>query len=148
MRAFIIAATSLFVVVACGNGTNSAQPTTPTATAAYATYPPPGYPPGTAPPPGYPPAGFATAAPYAAPQPYPAPAPASPAPYPTPPAAPATGTMSVPGLLALPCQSDATCGLHHCNTQYSKCAFPCQTSADCLSPNQCLMGVCVPGSGS
>jgi hypothetical protein len=56
--------------------------------------------------------------------------------------------MSTPGPLALPCSSDATCGLHHCNTQFSKCAFPCQTAADCIAPNQCMMGVCLPGGGS
>jgi hypothetical protein len=53
--------------------------------------------------------------------------------------------MATPGMLALPCSSDAACGLHHCNTQYSKCAFPCQTAADCVGSNQCVMGVCVPG---
>jgi len=58
-----------------------------------------------------------------------------------------TGTMSTPGLLALPCQSDATCGLHHCNTTAGKCAFPCQTAADCIAPNNCVMGVCLPGGG-
>jgi hypothetical protein len=56
--------------------------------------------------------------------------------------------MATPGLLALPCQSDATCGLHHCNTQYGKCAFPCQTASDCVSASQCVMGVCVPGGGT
>ena len=41
--------------------------------------------------------------------------------------APATGgapQLATPGPLALPCSSDAQCGLAHCNTQYSKCAFP------------------------
>jgi hypothetical protein len=52
--------------------------------------------------------------------------------------------MATPGPLALPCQSDAICGTHHCNTQYGKCAFPCQTAADCIAPNQCTMGVCAP----
>jgi hypothetical protein len=55
--------------------------------------------------------------------------------------------MATPGPLALPCQSDLVCGLHHCNMQYGKCAFPCQTSADCVAPNTCntaLAGVCTP----
>jgi hypothetical protein len=52
--------------------------------------------------------------------------------------------MATPGPLALPCQNDMVCGLHHCNTQYGKCAFPCQTAADCVAPNSCTMGVCLP----
>jgi hypothetical protein len=53
--------------------------------------------------------------------------------------------MATPGLLALPCQSDAICGLHRCNTQAGKCAFPCQNAAvDCATGSQCLMGVCAP----
>ena len=59
-----------------------------------------------------------------------------------------TGTMATPGLLALPCQTDAICGLHHCNTQYGKCAFPCQTAVDCQTGSNCMMGVCVPGGGT
>jgi hypothetical protein len=160
---FLAQATSLLLMASCDGNTNTAPPAAPTA--AYGGYPP-GYPAPMAAqnPGGYPP-GYATAspqypqpAPAPVPAPYPAPAPAypaapvptytPPAPAPTPSPAPApTGAMATPGLLALPCQSDATCGLHHCNTQYGKCAFPCQTAADCLSPNQCVMGVCVPGGG-
>jgi hypothetical protein len=152
MRAFpslTVVAAAILGVGACDNSANTPQPTAPTAT--YGAYPP-GYPPpaqGPAqPPPGYPGA-YATATPNPAPTaaPYPQTPYAAPtATYPTAPAA--TGTMTTPGLLALPCQSDATCGLHHCNTQYGKCAFPCQTAADCLSPNQCIMGVCLPGGGT
>jgi hypothetical protein len=36
------------------------------------------------------------------------------------------------------------CGTHHCNLQYGKCAFPCQSAVDCLSPNSCVAGLCVP----
>ena len=164
----MVLGTSLLVVAACATNPSATQPTAPTAT--YGAYPP-GYPPPTDPqnpgayPPGYPPPpGYATAPPqpYPAPQYAPAPAPTyAPAPQPVytaqpvptyaPPApapAPApTGTMATPGLLALPCQSDATCGLHHCNTQAGKCAFPCQTAVDCLQGNGCVMGVCVPGAG-
>jgi len=158
---FLAPPTLLLLIASCEGNTNTAPPAVPAA--AYGSYPP-GYPAPTVAqnPAGYPP-GYATAAPQypqpapapyptPAPAPYPAPAPAyTAAPIPTyaPPApapAPATtGTMATPGLLALPCQSDAICGLHHCNTQYGKCAFPCQTTADCVSPNQCVMGVCVPG---
>jgi hypothetical protein len=173
MRALVAAfavSISFLVAVACGNSDATPQPTAPTA--GYGTFPP-GYPP-TAPgqpqpPPGYPPASSPPGYPTVAPQ-YPAPAPApypqpSPAPAtnytaapvatyapptpaaPSPPVPAATATMSTPGLLALPCQTDAICGLHHCNTQYSKCAFPCQTAVDCVS-NNCVMGVCLPGGGS
>ncbi|HTQ44784.1 MAG TPA: hypothetical protein VMI75_18615 [Polyangiaceae bacterium] len=135
--------TSLVLMLACGSNSSTTQPAAATATAPYG-YPPPGYPP-----PGYPadpnapPPGYATAQPQPYPAPYPAPTPApAPAPAPT-----GSAQLSTPGLLALPCQSDAACGLHHCNTQYGKCAFPCQTAADCMTGN-CIMGVCLPGGGS
>lgn len=148
----------LGLAVACG-GENA---NTPASTAASASAPPGGYPPGYpgAPPPQYP-QGYPQQAPgYAAQPGYPAPqqaAPGYPAPAPQPapapgmaPAAPtATGApMSTPGLLALPCQNDSTCGLHHCNTQFGKCAFPCQTPTDCVSGGQCVMGVCLPGGAT
>jgi hypothetical protein len=121
--------------------------TPPPGTAATA-YPPQGYPPpqstyGQA----YPAATQPTATygqyppppPTAVAQPAPGPAPA-PAPGP----APASGQMAVPGPIAFACQNDVPCGTHHCNTQYGKCAFPCQSAADCISPNQCNLGLCVP----
>jgi hypothetical protein len=142
----VIVATSLtLVLVACGSSNSSTQPAAPTATAPYGGYPP-GYPPPGYPAPGYaqpgaPPPGYATAPPgYPPPNGYPAPAPA-PGPAPT-----GSAQMATPGLLALPCSSDSACGLHHCNTQYSKCAFPCQSAVDCLTGN-CVMGVCLPGGG-
>ena len=60
--------------------------------------------------------------------------------------APATGsaTMAVPGPLAFQCQNDVPCGTHHCNVTYAKCAFPCQSNVDCISPNNCVLGLCVP----
>jgi hypothetical protein len=129
-------------------------------------YPPAGYPPGTYPP------GYATAPPQPDPAPTYAPAPAptyapqpvytaqptptyappAPAPAPAPPPAPApgpaaSGQMATPGLLALPCQSDAICGWYHCNVQAGKCASPCQSAVDCVAPNQCVMGACLPVGG-
>lgn len=59
-------------------------------------------------------------------------------------AAPAGGQMAVPGPVAFQCTNDVPCGTHHCNTQYGKCAFPCQSAVDCISPNTCMMGLCVP----
>ena len=52
--------------------------------------------------------------------------------------------MAVPGPVAFQCQNDVPCGTHHCNVQYGKCAFPCQTNVDCITPNSCIMGLCVP----
>src|SRR5688500_3602413 len=46
--------------------------------------------------------------------------------------APAGGQMATPGPLALPCQNDSGCGTHRCNTQFGKCAYPCQTDTDCI----------------
>jgi hypothetical protein len=59
--------------------------------------------------------------------------------------APSTsGQMAVPAAIAFPCQNDEPCGLHHCNLQYGKCAFPCASAVDCIAPNECLAGICVP----
>ncbi|MCL2449154.1 MAG: hypothetical protein FWD17_09415 [Polyangiaceae bacterium] len=123
----------------------------PTATAPYGyqTYPPPqgAYPQQ------YPAATVPTYSQYPqqpAPQPAPAPVPA-PAPPPAPAPAPApaaSGQMAMPGPVAFQCQNDVPCGTHHCNVQYGKCAFPCQTNVDCISPNSCVMGLCVPAPPS
>jgi hypothetical protein len=56
----------------------------------------------------------------------------------------AAGSMAVPGPLAFACQNDSACGLHRCNLQYQKCAFPCAGPVDCAQGNQCTMGVCTP----
>lgn len=79
-------------------------------------------------------------APAAAPAPAATPAPA---PAATPAPAPAAA-LSPPGPLALPCTSDAQCGTAHCNTQFQKCVFPCQTDNDCIAPNRCMATLCVP----
>jgi hypothetical protein len=102
--------------------------------------------------------------PPAAPQPYAAPAPtlaqpqpavtaATPAPVATSPAAtPAgaapTGAMATPNAFALPCTSDASCGLGRCNVQFQKCAFPCAGPVDCAAGATCntLTGLCLPGA--
>jgi len=70
---------------------------------------------------------------------------AQPAPAPGTPAAPAAaGGMSQPSPMALACQSDAQCLTHRCNTQFGKCAWPCQSANDCVTGNQCMAGACVP----
>ena len=76
----------------------------------------------------------------AAPAATPAPAPVAPAP-----AAAPTGQMSQPSPMAFACQSDAQCLTHRCNTQFGKCAWPCQTDVDCVSGNRCQAGACIPG---
>jgi hypothetical protein len=100
---------------------------------------PPGYPGYGA---GQPPAGYATAtAPTGYPGGYPPPTATPPG---VPPAPAGSGTMAVPGPIAFQCKDDVPCGTHHCNLQYGKCAFPCQSAVDCLVPNSCIAGLCVP----
>jgi hypothetical protein len=143
-----VVAVLFLAVVGCPPPKNSAQapaaapapqPAPYTATAPPQSAPPPGY--AQQPPPGYaqqpaPPPG------YAQPQPQPAPAAPGAAPAPS-----ASAPLATPGPLALPCQNDQACGLAHCNTQYGKCAFPCQTAADCITGATCntMTGFCLPG---
>jgi hypothetical protein len=82
--------------------------------------------------PGYAQPGAAPAAPGAAP------APVAPA--------PAAAPLSAPGPLALPCSSDANCATHHCNPQFGKCVFPCLNDGDCIAPNRCMAGACLPSA--
>lgn len=86
---------------------------------------------------------------YAQPTPAPAatagPVVTTPTPAPAPAPAPAAGApLSAPGPLALPCTSDAQCATARCNTQFGKCVFPCQTDNDCIAPNRCMAGACLP----
>lgn len=91
---------------------------------------------------------------YAAPaptlaQPQPAVTAATPAPVATVPAAAApAGAMATPNAFALPCTSDASCGLGRCNVQFQKCAFPCAGPVDCAAGATCntLTGLCLPGA--
>ncbi len=121
-------------VAACGPKQDATQQANaaPTATGTYA-YPPQQ--------PGYPPPG---AYPQQAAPTYPQQPQAAPMPTGAPTAAPAAGQMAVPGPVAFSCTNDVPCGTHHCNTQYGKCAFPCQSNVDCITPNSCVMGLCVP----
>jgi hypothetical protein len=48
--------------------------------------------------------------------------------------------------MALPCTADANCLTHRCNTQFGKCAWPCQTDTDCNPGNRCMGGACVPAT--
>jgi len=77
----------------------------------------------------------------AQPQAYPQPT-AQPTAAPPPATAPATGMNPNPS--GFPCQTDAQCGTHKCNTQAQKCSFPCQSAADCLAGMQCMTPICVP----
>ncbi len=142
------------VVVACAKPSTTPTPTTAAGQAPVAGRP--GYPAGTAPQP-YPTAQGYAPQPGAAPtaaypqQGYAQPTAPAPGPVAQPGAAPATGAapMATPGPLALPCQNDQSCGLAHCNTQYSKCAFPCQSATDCIQGASCnaMTGFCLPGGG-
>jgi hypothetical protein len=137
--------TALAVVSACAKKQDDTQPPN-TAATAYGAYPQ-AYPTATGYPaaPGYPQPGAYPQQPATTPAvQYPAQVPTAQAPAVAPTAPATAATMAVPGPLALPCQNDLSCGTHHCNTQYGKCAFPCQSPADCLSPNQCMAGLCVP----
>jgi hypothetical protein len=54
-----------------------------------------------------------------------------------------------PSPLALPCQSDFTCGTHKCNLQVGRCAFPCANAqTDCAAGMGCMSGLCVPGGAA
>ena len=121
-----LASTAAIVVVACGG--NDPPPNNPNQQYNQQQPPPGGY---QQPPPG----GYQQPPPQAT---YGQPPPAT-----GPTAAPA-GSMATPGPLALPCQNDGACGLHRCNVQFQKCAFPCQTPVDCAAGNNCVVGVCAP----
>jgi hypothetical protein len=54
-------------------------------------------------------------------------------------AAPAPGQMATPGPTALACQNDSQCMTHRCNLQFQKCAFPCQSDADCIQGTTCFV---------
>ncbi|HEX5101045.1 MAG TPA: hypothetical protein VFV94_16155 [Polyangiaceae bacterium] len=101
--------------------------------------PPPYQPYPAQPAPAAPPPAQPTAAQPAPAQPVPAqpgqPAPAAPAP---------AGAMSQPSPMALACSNDAACLTHRCNTQFGKCAWPCQSDNDCVTGNHCMAGACVP----
>jgi hypothetical protein len=133
-------ASLLVVFAACGPKQDASQqsPTAPTGGAPYG-YPP--QQPGAYPqqPGAYPQPTATYQQPMGAPTGYPQP---TAAPTAAPPAA--GGQMAVPGPVAFQCTNDVPCGTHHCNVQYGKCAFPCQTNTDCITPNACVMGLCVP----
>jgi len=52
--------------------------------------------------------------------------------------------LSTPNPLALPCTADAHCLTHRCNVAAQKCAWPCQTDADCMPGNACITPTCLP----
>jgi hypothetical protein len=92
-------------------------------------------------------AGYPQQQPGAYPQQQPGAYPQQPGAYPQQPgAAPGGGQMAVPGPTALACQNDSACLTHRCNLQYGKCAFPCQSDADCIQGSTCMPGLaaCVP----
>ena len=119
------------LVVACGGSEQPAQQPVQPAPAAV----------------GQPPAQAGYGQPVAAPAPQPVaaqPAPVAAAPAPVAAAPAAAGTLSPPGPLAPPCSADGQCGTAHCNIPAGKCVFPCANDNDCLAPNHCMAGVCLP----
>jgi hypothetical protein len=125
----LVVSTTVLAIIASACGGSDQPATQPSATAYNQQYPPQGQYPQQ-----YPPQQ----------QPYPQ----QPPPQTQPtmqPGPPQGGQMATPGPLALPCQNDGACGTHKCNTQFQKCAFPCQTAVDCGTGNNCMMGICAPG---
>ena len=90
---------------------------------------------------------------YQQPQQYPQQYPQQPQGYQQPqqyPQQPQQAPAAAPSPLALPCQSDITCGTHRCNPQTGRCAFPCASNADCAGGFSCMgaggpTAICVPG---
>ena len=120
------------VMVACG----SSNPPANTAQGAGSAYPQQGYPQQ-----GYPqqPQGYPQQ------QPMPQQQPGMTAPATGAPATP--GQMATPGPAALPCSNDSMCMTHRCNTQYGKCAFPCESDNDCIAGAYCFksaISTCLP----
>jgi hypothetical protein len=130
--------TAVCSIASCAKKDETPAPNTPSQG-----YAPNGYPTGA--PTAYPTAAPVTTGYPGAPTGYP-PAPAPTAPAPGAPAAAAPGQMATPGPLALPCQNDSSCGLAHCNVQFQKCAFPCQSATDCIQGSSCntMSGLCLP----
>ena len=124
----------LMAGIACGKKDETPQPNTPPApSGAYGQ--PQGYPPGYGQQGAYPqqPPG---AYPQQPPQGYPQQPPGGPG---GPPAGGAA--LAVPGPMAGPCSNDSMCITHKCNTQYGKCAFPCETDNDCIQGSYCFKGI-------
>ncbi len=73
-------------------------------------------------------------------------APTAGAPIPEPPIAP-TGigpsAQDAPEI-EFPCQSDAQCLAHRCDTQRGVCAWPCRADSDCHPGFRCLSPACIP----
>jgi hypothetical protein len=55
--------------------------------------------------------------------------------------APMLGELAKPADEALVCRDDAKCAGHRCNARYGKCAWPCQTDADCVEGARCRVGL-------
>lgn len=60
----------------------------------------------------------------------------------------ATAPLSTPAPIAFPCQVDAQCMAHRCNTQVGKCAWPCQSNSDCNPGYQCMAPYCMPSGAA
>lgn len=43
-----------------------------------------------------------------------------------------------------PCQTDANCIAHKCDTANGRCIVPCQTNDDCQQGYRCMAPLCLP----
>lgn len=59
------------------------------------------------------------------------------------PGAPASKTMN-PDPEGFLCKTDAECILHRCNTKKGRCAYPCESDADCGAGTRCGAPACIP----
>ena len=42
------------------------------------------------------------------------------------------------------CKADVDCVLHRCNTKRGRCAYPCESDADCAAGTRCGAPACIP----
>src|SRR5512140_1350113 len=132
MKTFAAFVSVVGVGLVVGVGCKKDEPAPVTPNQATSAYPQQGYPQQY--PQGYPqqypqqqPQGYPQQYPPQQPQGYPQQPPQGQPPGPTPPPGPTGAALAVPGPAALPCSNDSMCLTHKCNTQYGKCAFPCET---------------------
>jgi hypothetical protein len=42
------------------------------------------------------------------------------------------------------CKTDGDCVLHRCNGKRGRCAYPCESDADCSNGTRCNAPACIP----
>jgi hypothetical protein len=62
-----------------------------------------------------------------------------------PPAQPGTAPKTMnPDPEGFVCKSDMDCVLHRCNVKRGRCAYPCESDADCAGATRCGAPACIP----